>query len=71
MIGMDDVTILNTTLSRSHHFGFETRLDGHANSKMANDDRCLPLCDNDKGYDNVKDLSYFNFDEGNDKENVN
>lgn len=30
-------------------------------AQMANNDCCVPLCNNDKQYDCGKDLSYFNF----------
>ena len=50
-----------TPLSRSCQFGFERRLDGHQNCKMANVHCCVPLCNNDKQYDSGKDLFHFNF----------
>ena len=46
----------NTDLSRSRHFGLETRLEGIKIAKMANGHCWVPLCNNDKEYDSAHGL---------------
>ena len=56
-VGLDTIHLYNAAAI----FYFKRGWTGIKIAKMANKHSCVPLCDNDRRYDNVKELSYFNF----------